>query len=378
LRVDLTGIGRLDDDSYAKTNNGGQSSLIPAANACHAADTIGTVLGQERATSSRIRIDPLRRFTPTPHFVNLTVMGRSLRIETNELSIAEHAASLFSIYQTVNEGTPEFVWRIVSQMNPPTQPPWPQRFAFSDEGLRFVEFGQSNFLAVDLDTRQAIGFLAKGLADDELGFTSPFLDNLFCMTAASLGLTAMSIACVGLGEKGVLVVGPPNNGKTTASYVAAKQGLEFFSDRAMFMEIVSGKLVAWGDFWPAAFRPETLHFHPELQLSARLFRYKNFNFYYLDKRSFQALPAHPIVPVCCVFLDRQPTPILRLSPVPRAEFSRRLGGLAAFQDDIRFEQQRKAVFSALETLPAYDLVYNNDPAIAAKFFPNLLRQHLAG
>ncbi|MBZ5572838.1 MAG: hypothetical protein LAO09_13285 [Acidobacteriia bacterium] len=321
------------------------------------------------------RADPLRRFTPTPHGVELPVMGHSLRLETNSQRILEHAVDLFSMYPGARSQCSEFLWRIVSQSHPPMHPPWPQRSAFSDDGLRYIEFGQRNFLAVDLDAREGVAFLTEGLVEDELGLTSPFLDNLFCMTAASLGLTAVSAACVGLGEEGLLVMGSPNSGKTTASYIAAKNGLEFHADRALFIERKEASLQAWGDFWPAAFRPETLHFLPELQASARLFRYGDFQFYYLNKRAFQNAQTHPIVPVCCVFLDRQATPIFRLSAVPRAEFSRRVAGLAAFQDDARFESQRAAVFGALGELPAYDLTYSGDPAIAARLFPGLLRKH---
>jgi hypothetical protein len=331
-----------------------------------------------RIGSTMKRADPMRRFTPTPYLVDLPVMGHSLRLETNSRRILEHTADLFSVYPGTRNRSPEFLWRIVTQSDLPMHSPWPKRFAFSDDGLRFAEFGQGNFLAVDLDAREGIAFLAEGLAKDELGLTSPFLDNLFCMTAASLSLTAVSAACVGLGEDGILVFGAPNSGKTTASYIAAKNGLEFHADRALFVEMKQGSILAWGDFWPAAFRPETLHFLPELQGSARLFRYSDFNFYYLNKRAFQNARAHPIVPVCCVFLDRQTAPISRLSPVPHEEFSQRLAGLAAFQDDVRFEAQRTAVFDTLGELPAYDLAFRSDPAIAARFFPDLLRKHSAG
>jgi hypothetical protein len=333
---------------------------------------------RERIRSTMKRADPLRRFTPTPYIVDLRVMGHSLRLETNSRRILGHAVELFAAYPGAHSQGPEFLWRIVSQSHPQMRPPWPKRSAFSDDGLRFAEFGQKNFLTVDLNAREGVAFLAEGLAEDELGLTSPFLDNLFCMTAASLGLTAVSAACVSLGGAGLLVVGAPNSGKTTASYIASKNGLEFHADRALFVEMKPGGLLAWGDFWPAAFRPETLHFLPELQASARLFRYSDFNFYYLNKRIFQTAHAHPVVPVCCVFLDRRTTPILLLSPVPGAEFSRRLAGLATFQDDARFGVQHAAIFDALGELPAYDLAFSNDPAIAARFFPDLLRKHSGG
>jgi hypothetical protein len=63
------------------------------------------------------------------------------------------------------------------------------------------------------------------------------------------------------------------------------------------------------------------------------------------------------------------------SRISRHEFSRRVESLESFPDDLRFEAQRAAVFNILETLPAYDLAYGHDPAMATKSFPELLRRH---
>ena len=323
------------------------------------------------------RIDPLRRFAPAPQVIELNLMGHRLRLETDSKKILDHVSGLFSTYPDRPNRFPEFVWRIISQTDFQMGPPWPERSAFADHGLCCIAFGQRNFLAVDLDMQEGIGFVAEGLAEDALGLTSPFLDNLFCMTAASLGLTAISAACVGLGNAGLLVVGSPNSGKTTSCYIAARNGLEYHADRALFVEQKSGVIRAWGDFWPAAFRPDTLRFLPELAASAHLFRYSNFTFYYLDKRALQASPMHSIIPACCVFLERGRTTQPRLTEVPRAEFARRVTRLAAFQDDIRFDAQRASVFAALEALPAYDFAYREDPADAAGVFHELLHRHPA-
>src|ERR1022692_232823 len=131
------------------------------------------------------RQDPLHRFTPTPYTAALPVMGRTVQLETNNLRILQHTSALFAPYPGSPSGHPEFRWRIVIQPHPQMTPPWPKRSAFSDLGLRYAEFGQRNFLAVDLDAREAIGFLAEGLAKDELGLTSPFIENMFLMSAGS-------------------------------------------------------------------------------------------------------------------------------------------------------------------------------------------------
>jgi len=319
------------------------------------------------------RPDPLRRLTPTPYTAGLPVMGHTVKLETNDLRILERAVEVFAPYPGSLDGDVDFLWRIVIQSHPQMTPPWPKRSAFSGEGLRFAEFGQRNFMAVDLDAREGIGFLAEGLAKDRLGLICPFLENMFLMSVGSLGLTSLRAACVALGEKGLLVFGPPNSGKTTASYLATKLGLQFHADEGVFLKLETGKLLAWGGFWPIAFRPDALQFLPELQGCARAFSYLDFTFYYVEKPRSETAQACPVTPVCCVFLERKAASVPScLSPLSSVELSGRLAEDMLFKDDDQFARQHAPVFKALERLPAYRLAYGGDPAMAAEVFPDLL------
>ena len=312
------------------------------------------------------RLDLLRRFTPTPYGVDLLVMARTVRLETNNPTVVESALGFFARHQGRSRGNPEFLWRIVSQEDPQMTQPGVAMSAFSDHGLRFANLGQRSFLAVDLEAREGIGFVAERLVEREpkLNCRSIF-DTLFCMSAGSLGMVPLSAACVGLGEKGLLIFGPPNSGKTTASYLAAKLGLEFHADQAVFLEMEAGKLRAWGDFLPAIFRPESLQFLPELRASTRRFCYPDLTVHYLPKRPFQAIQAHPVNPVCAVFLNRVDASGTRLTPIAPTELSRRLTESILFKDDGCFQQQTSTILGAVGNLPACDLAYGSDPAMAA-------------
>jgi hypothetical protein len=318
------------------------------------------------------RQDYLRRFTPTPYATALPVMGRTVRLESNSQKILAHAEELFAPYPGSPHGQPQFLWRIVCQSDVEIRPPWPKRSAFSDHGLRYAEFGQKNFLAVDLEAREAIAFLAEGLAEDKLGFTSPFLDNLFCMTAGSLGLVSLRANCVSLGDDGLLVFGPHNSGKTTASYIAASLGLGFYADEGVFGEIEGDAVRVWGGFWPAAFRPEALQFFPELRKCARPFSYCHFTFHHLEKHRFRTAQVHSVIPVGCVFLERRAATTPTLSPVPRIELPKRIAENVLFKDDDRFAKQQAATFRVLQRLPAYQLLYDRDPSVVAHFLHKLL------
>lgn len=321
------------------------------------------------------RHDPLRRFTPTPLVADLRVMGRTVRLETNSSVVLNQTRRLFACYGAPLSGHPEFLWRVVSESAAGLKPPWPDMTAFSAEGLRFVNFGQRSFLAFDLEGREAVGFLAEELAKDETGFTNPFLTGLFLMTAATLGLTSITAACVALGDKGLLIFGPPQSGKTTSSYLAGKLGLATHADHVTFLESEGGSLRAWGDFWPAVFREETQQFLPELQALARRFHYRDLTLLYLEKSRSQNGQARSVSPAFCVFLERQAANVPRLIPLPCGEFARRLKESVPFKDDERFEPQRAAICRALGNLPAYRLAYGSDPATAAIFFRSLLGAH---
>jgi hypothetical protein len=330
------------------------------------------------AQAEQVKYDPMRRFAPTPYVACLPVMGSAVRLETNSSKVLRHMVELFAGYPGASSECPKFLWRIVVDSDVPFCQPWPRRSTFSDDGLRFAQFGQKNFMAVNIEAREAIAFVAEGLVDDALGFTSPFIDTLFYMTVGSLGLVPLAAACVSSGAKGLLVLGAPNQGKTTASYLAAQEGLTYHADQSVFLEMTSGGLRAWADFVPIAFRPETLQFLPELESRTRLFSYCDFNFHYLLKDKPGSKQLGFVTPVCCVVLEREASSAQRLVRFETTGSASSLPEYIAFKDDDRFEKQRFAVLAALAQLPAYHLAYGSDPASAAPFLRQLLASHAPG
>lgn len=318
------------------------------------------------------RPDPLRRLTPTPLAADLPLMGRLVRLETNHTEAFIRARRLFARYPALLRGRPEFRWKIICEPGSQLDTSWPEISAFSDHGVRFVNIGQRSFIAVHLDAREAVAYLAEGLLQDAAGFVSPFLYNLFSLTAGALRLSALTAACVTKGEKGLLVFGMPNNGKTTSSYLATRLGLDFYADRAVFLDRSRGSLRVWGDFSPAAFRVQTEEFLPELRFLGLPFRYRDQCFLYVDEGTSIECNGYPVVPVACAYLERGATRSPSLSPLSRMESRQRLEQNIPFKDDERFAAQESAALSELARVPAYHLAYGNDPAEAAAFFPGLL------
>jgi hypothetical protein len=319
------------------------------------------------------RLDPLRRFVPTPHVIILQLMGKTVRLESNSLKILDLALQFFASYPRMSQGDPELTWRIVSESGGLARPGSPTA-GFSDADLSFVNMGQRSFLAVDAETRSGIAFLAEGFAEvlEPRFMTRPPLEFLFYMSATSMGFTSLSAACVAFGEKAVLLLGEPNSGKTTASYVAAMLGMELLADHVVLLECAASGVRAWGDPLPVMFRPETLHFFPELRSQVRALSYGGVSFCFFDKSKLQSQQAHSVVPLCSIFLQRAVAAEPRLVPMPHTELLKHLAASLLFKESHRFRSQHAAVFAWLTELPSYRLPYGEDPATAAAIVRNLL------
>src|ERR1035437_3265622 len=319
--------------------------------------------------------DPLRRLTPTPLVADLSIMGRKVRLESNSVAVFSGMNALFERFSATSTTSPDFLWRLIGEKDSGSYPAWPAMAAFSDKGLRYVNLGQRSFFAVDLDAGKAIAFLSEKLVNDPVGFSSVFAATLFDMTASALGLVPIGAACVGLNGKALLVFGPPQSGKTTSAYLAGKLGLEFHADQASFLDLMPEGLRVWGQFWPAAFRQESVQFFPELESSKGSFAYANLTFLCFATPPFPAQRAHAVIPIGCVFLERQAADVPHLIPITSSDRNDRLKNCLAFQDDARFATQYAWALRDLGKLPAYRLPYGDDPAVAATFLRSILMVH---
>ncbi len=316
--------------------------------------------------------DPLRRATRLKHKLAISVMGKFGSLATNSLSILESARKLFPPQEAPGDTTSKFTWRIVSEMDGNGSPPWPSFAAFSFGALRFVNIGQHSFVAANLESREAVGFISESLAQDEPGFATIFLSTLFYLTAPILGLTPLKAGCVSKDGRGLLLLGPPKSGKTSCAYASSKLGLEIHADMASFLESQDDGVRAWGEFWPALFREETARTYPELEFLGRRMEHESETFIALDKSLLCRQPARPVTLAVAVVLERGTNESPRMTRLSSREYWDALQASPPHEEQGSFKTHQEELLTKVAKIPAYKLVYGNDSAEAAMFCRSLL------
>jgi hypothetical protein len=314
------------------------------------------------------RCDPLRRFRATSLSSDIHLMGKTVRFETDDPGLMESVTANFRAPDDAPGGSPQFLWRIVCDADDASDRVWPLRTGFSDRSSRFVNLGRRGFIAADLAAREAVGRLPEQLALDRDGFASVFLASMLHLSAPALGLVAVSAACVASGDSGLLIFGRAGSGKTSSSYWANRYGLEFVSDQAVFLENDAGQVYAWGDFWPAAFRPETARYFPELSSMGRRFQYRDRTFLCIDKPGNSPRSRQRVIPAACILLKRS-------APAPRVTPLEDIDRSAIVLSQAGSQEERRAASRLLQGIPAYRLSYGDDPSVAAVCFRSVLAAH---
>jgi hypothetical protein len=332
-------------------------------------------LTRKLSHTAAISDDPLCRFRATALSCGAHLMGRHFRLETNNPSVLKCAARFLSPIESTNNAPSQFLWKIVTEPGGQAALTWPPMAAFSDNSIRYINIGQRCFIAVDHGARQAVGVIPEHLANDEAGFSSVYLASMFYLTAPALGLVAISAACVAMEGRGLLLFGVPGSGKTTASYLSTRFGLEFHADQAVFLDKKARVLRAWGEFWPAAFREDALQFLPELAGKSRPLTYCDRTFLCVGKSSAHPAAAQSVTPVSCIYLQRLPGTSPKLVPIGQEEARWRLAGFVPFLENMSAGPERDSVINSLRRLPAYNLVYGSDPSEAAVFLRSMLSTH---
>lgn len=292
---------------------------------------------------ARTTQDLIGRFTPTPLHAEVSALRRTIRLETNSSAILRLMRCLLeddgaSAPRRTTSAPAVFRWRLVSDPAVAPKSPWTPASIVSDEGLRYASFGQSSFVAVDLASRQAVGFVAEPLTRDEAAFKESVLSALFSMTADALGVAVFRGIAARRDGKALLIVGTRPSSNRDFVNLGEGSGFEGLEDEWTFLEPTPGGLQVWAGFRPAR---------------------------------VAALAG-------CVLVESESAAAPLLDAVPAAKHAERLRPYLLFADDRKLAAQHDNVLHALARLPAYNLVGGVSSNEAARLFRRLLEGQPVG
>jgi hypothetical protein len=130
--------------------------------------------------------DPTKRLTPTSLVADFCAAGCAIRLETNSPAIFRLVGDGLSRNLQTRPSHKRFLWRLIGDDDAGLLPQ-PRGFSsVSADGLQIVNMGQQSFLAMDLEARCALGFLAEEFLKDGRRFEKLVLARLLSLTAGAL------------------------------------------------------------------------------------------------------------------------------------------------------------------------------------------------
>jgi hypothetical protein len=296
--------------------------------------------------------DILRRFTPTPFVADYRFAGRSLRLETNSPDLLRRIHLPRAGEAPRDSIENPFSWRLVSDSEAGLRPPWPSSCGISADHLYFENIGQRSFLAIDAAARTAVGFLSEQLVNDRSGSNTSFFTKLFVATASSLGLTALSAACIVHGAEGILMFSPQANGRAIASQDLGRATSVFLPEQVALVDSQNGVLRAWRNLWLTPFYAVAKLF-PEPATPASLLRAGESAAPGRERNTLcRPHLSSPVTLVCSILLTAERGRSAQIVPLSRAEYDE----LIAMHELFGSLRPNGASQQALRDLPAYRLV----------------------
>jgi hypothetical protein len=185
--------------------------------------------------------DPFGEFSTTLHRQRLQLLGGSFQFEVDHrpfLRLVEAAYAGLPRHR-MGQATPRFRIRLrlssqngfLAKQEPPTM------HMHSGAGLLCGSMDASNFAALSLDTCAGLVVISRRMLERFPYHARYELLEFAVFTLASRvqGLVPLHAGCVGLQDRGVLLIGDSGAGKSTLALHCLMQGLDFLSEDATFV-----------------------------------------------------------------------------------------------------------------------------------------------
>jgi hypothetical protein len=234
----------------------------------------------------------------------------------------------------------------------------------------FAGFDSDSSMLVDLSKRRVLGRFSMNMGADRNYWKTVIFPVLMSTVAASVGIVELHCSCVVKNNKGYLLAGPSQSGKSTLAMALARTGFAFLADDRTFCSVRRGGLSAWGVAPSVKLRHEAQIWFEELarqeptevQDGESILRFDPEGQFGLKRAKF-------CEPECLIFLDRREEPQFCVKKMCPQDAAQRLDQELMAEPPDLIEKQRR-VIDRLVTIPCWQLQYGGDPGVIA---PRLTR-----
>lgn len=304
---------------------------------------------------------------PDPLLLNLEAplraicypLGFSAEVTTNDERVLETCEQSFAVFRAGFPGHPPLRLRLVRDPAGRNEPPWPAVSYRYWGNLFSIVCGRDNFLVVDMERREAMGYFSPAMLDDREFFRWTFLDCAVYMLLQKHHVSTIHAACVVRDASAVCFCGPPGAGKSSLAYRCLCAGFSLLADDAVYLLRSPAEMQLLGN-------PSRLHFpvsarrlFPELERIPVGIRRDGDEFLAVSPASLGARVTTEAAPGAIVFLDRRPDAFPAIQEVSDDEALRLLfDPLPLLGDAAEMEMHRQAI-ERLVAGRAYRLSYRS-------------------
>jgi hypothetical protein len=305
--------------------------------------------------------DPLLRRLELPHTALYHPHGFPLLVSSNSQAIIDVAEQSFGHFRGVSDAPPVELEVVVAGDADGPAPPFPT--IRTRRHMLTLAADAEHFGSCDFEGGFGHLSLSPRILRDPQTLRYLYLETFgFCMIC-DRHLAPVHASCVALNGSAVLICGPSTAGKSTLAYACARRGFTYVSDDACFLVRSASDRIVSGNCQSLRFRPSASKLFPELSEIPAIRRGNGKLTIEVPARSLGLTTADRCQVDHMVFLNRQPSGPVLLSPMTREQALAELKNSFAYGRDSAIAEQRAAI-SRLMDLDIRRLTYSDcEPAV---------------
>jgi len=298
---------------------------------------------------------------PLPYRAVFYPLGFAVEVFTNKEAVLPIVDECWGGFRQLHANPPLQVRIEVRDDGPAECPPAP--VIRLQRNLITVVADGHNHAVCDLTHGFSLVWLSHAALQHRKYLCYHFIETSASILITTLYTTPLHAACVSRYGHGILLSGDSGVGKSTLSYACAKAGWTFTADDGSFLLRDRDEPRVVGNCHQIRFRPSAKELFPELQRRDLTPRVQGKPSIEVPTSELRLITAEQATIHSIVFLNRQPSAIADLVPLPRGTAIERFRDLfGSFVEEIR--ETQIATLQQLSDVDAYELRYRDlQPAI---------------